>query len=302
MGGKLLIRVAFCTIARAERLTSPTTGSSPANQPISNYMETILAHSLLTICLLSIGCASVDVTPEATPSLTLVSYETPAEPSVEIVSEPRNRTTSWPQEEYSEGTTEGTTEGENTIEVYLGARTLSDDDWGATVGSAEYDLSSQRAFGIGGTESIGMDEVSWEWAILYSTSSDSNTIDVSDLGFPELGLVDVELSTDTIEFNVGARKNFPISDALFTPYAGLGLGLLRTSIEAAASADGESASVSFRDTAIGVYMHGGLSTMLDDSVSLGLDFRLLTGASYGSDLDGLDGDYSQFMLVLGFVH
>ncbi|MFT4542595.1 MAG: opacity protein-like surface antigen [Planctomycetota bacterium] len=179
-----------------------------------------------------------------------------------------------------------------TFEIMLGSREMSDGDWDVSDGSDNWDLSTHSVFGIGSSRAPADGSISPEWSLLIAQGSDSDNV----------GAVKVDLDATSIEFGFGARKTFNIDGSPIAPYIGAGIGLVTTVIEASGSAGGQSASIAESDSALGVYFHGGANFWVGDSFSLGLDYRVLTGAGYVDALDGLDADYSQFMFVLGFAN
>ena len=104
----------------------------------------------------------------------------------------------------------------------------------------------------------------------------------------------VDVTNSFLETWVGGRATF--GDGPLLPYVGAGLSLVLARVE------GESGgtSVSDDDTGVGLYLHAGVLYLIGGRFFVGVDARILTGASvelFGIDTDA---DYTQIAGVVGW--
>jgi len=157
----------------------------------------------------------------------------------------------------------------NRIWVYLGQRSLDEDDWAP--------LEDQPMFGVEFSSERPGSILGWEVGLMGSYTSDD--------------VFGVSLDATTGEIYGGVRKTFLQSTV--RPYVGAGLSAINARLEGG--------GVSDDDTSLGIYGHGGAIVMLGQSFHLGLDLRGLFGTDV--ELFGVSGDadYVQLALVLGWL-
>ncbi|MBV1929086.1 MAG: porin family protein [Gammaproteobacteria bacterium] len=174
------------------------------------------------------------------------------------------------------------------FDVMLGSRTMTNDDWDA----GYVDLSVQPMIGIGGAAQGSDSGIGTEWALLIASVEKELTINGSS----------TDVSAASLEVDFGLRKTFNTAESRVRPFVGGGVALITTTAETEVQIGDLSADGSESDTAFGLYIHAGASVALGNNFALGLDYRVLTGANYGGDLEDSfgDADYDQFMIVLSF--
>jgi Outer membrane protein beta-barrel domain len=175
----------------------------------------------------------------------------------------------------SQSPTDGSTptaSRDHQIKVYLGQRSLDEDDWSP--------VEDQAALQLEYSHESPDDAVGWEVGI--GGSADDDTIDV---GF---GPQDVTLATG--EFYGGVRKSFGAGNV--RPYIGGGLSFINLDVEVD--------SASEDDSSLGLYLHGGVEFLLGQSFALGVDLRTLFGSEITIAGFDTDADYAQLALTLGW--
>ena len=175
----------------------------------------------------------------------------------------------------SQSATAGSTQAashEHQIKLYLGQRSLDEDDWAP--------VEDQVAFQLEYSHESPADAVGWEVGI--GGSADDDTIDI---GF---GPQDVTVATG--EIYGGVRKSFGSGNV--RPYVGGGLSFINL--------DAEVDSASEDDSSLGLYLHGGVEFLLGQSFALGLDLRTLLGSEITLAGFDTDADYLQLALTVGW--
>lgn len=184
----------------------------------------------------------------------------------------------------------------------IGASNLFDNNW--------YDRGGQDTYGLayhyGSPGAIG-----WEAGVLFGSGDTTNNIHLG------TGTVDGTKTTpgvtesETTELFLGLR--YEADTGSIRPYVGAGVCYIDAKEYFAWSdppsspgAPLGSGSASGTGTTAGFYLHAGVNLMLDDSVSIGLDYRSVLGTENIDFFPGLvdDGgtsmDSSVVSLVLGF--
>lgn len=141
------------------------------------------------------------------------------------------------------------------VNFFLGSKTLDDDDWDP--------LEEQGEFGI----KVDFKQRSWpvSIAIDYSYSSDDDDLLIWD---PFLGFVDLDVEGNTSELSFGVRKiwdHFPI----VRPFIGGGIAFIGAEIEESAFGY----SISDDDTAMGIWIGGGVYWTVSEHFNIGLDLK-----------------------------
>lgn len=129
--------------------------------------------------------------------------------------------------------------------------------------------------------------VGFEVGLAYS-SDDESAVD------PLIGPFDIE--GEFFEIYAGLRKTWGFANDRFHPYLAAGGSLIDANAEIAMG----SSSFSDDDSSLGGYVHSGVYYDITDHLHVGIDGRWL----FGTDLDfgglGVEADYLQVALVLGF--
>lgn len=180
------------------------------------------------------------------------------------------------------------TSDRSVLEFGLGGRVMADNDWDVDSGDIQIDLSAQNVFHFGSYTIPTDGSVGLEWSADIATASDKDTVSGEK----------VELKSTTIDLGVGARKSFVTDASPIAPYVGAGISAITTLVEA--TGDDSGITVSNDDSAAGIYVHTGVNFFFSESMSLGLDYRLTTGANYIDALDGSNANNSQLLFMLGF--
>jgi hypothetical protein len=157
---------------------------------------------------------------------------------------------------------------EHQFTVYLGQRSLDEDDWSPVEdqGALQLEYASESP-----DAAVG-------WEVGLGGSSDDDTFG----GFDVTG--------STAELYGGVRKTF--GSGTVRPYVGGGLSFINAEVEVG--------SASEDDSSVAMYLHGGVQFLLGDSFALGLDLRALLGSDITiAGVDG-DADYGQAALTLGW--
>jgi hypothetical protein len=168
------------------------------------------------------------------------------------------------------------------INVFLGSKTLDDDDWDP--------IDKQDEFGI----KVDFRQRSWpvSIAIEYSYSSDEDDMLIWD---PFFGYVDLDIEGNTSELCFGVRKiwdHFP----MVRPFIGGGIAFISAEFELSALGD----SVSDDDTAFGIWIGGGVYWTISEHFNIGLDLKWSEAQEV--TLFGVDGEAggSHFGLLVGY--
>lgn len=168
------------------------------------------------------------------------------------------------------------------INLVTGPRTMENDFWG------ELGLDDQAVLGLEITGKPDSPAFSPEIGFFYGFGS-------KDLG------EGVKLVSDSFSIDLGLRYTYPIGGFMY-PYAGGGVSMLQTSFRLDLEGDdqqSQEADDAKAERAFGGYYHGGVYFKITDTVNLGVDYRVLGGASY-KDIEDFDADYTQFLITLGF--
>ncbi|MDP6540525.1 MAG: outer membrane beta-barrel protein [Planctomycetota bacterium] len=163
--------------------------------------------------------------------------------------------------------------------LHLGQRFLDEDGWEP--------VSDQFTIGVETDTYRPEDGWGMELGALYSR--DDGT-------FPIEGLESVEATGKTWEVYVGVRRTLETRKGKAHPYLGAGLTWIWSSFDASS----DEQTFSGDDDSPAIYLHGGVMWRVGASLNVGLDLRVVTGASADMfDIDG-DADYAQAALGLGF--
>ncbi|MDP6409221.1 MAG: outer membrane beta-barrel protein [Planctomycetota bacterium] len=163
--------------------------------------------------------------------------------------------------------------------VHLGQRALDADGWEP--------VSDQLTLGVETDTYRPADGWGMEMGALYSRDEGTRAID---------GLSSVEAKGATWELYLGARKTLKTSVGKAHPYLGGGLTWIWSDFEASSGDQ----TLSGSDDSPALYLHCGVIWRVGASLNVGLDLRVVTGAS--ADMFGIDGDadYAQVALGVGF--
>jgi len=162
-----------------------------------------------------------------------------------------------------------TAEKSNRVSVYLGGRSLDEDDYDP--------VDRQGVLGIEFARETPGSGIGWEVGVFASAKED------------DVAGIDVEGSTR--EIYAGLRKSF--GDQIIRPVIGVGAALINSKIDGNGQDDD--------DSSLAAYAHVGIGADVSPSVTLGLDLRFL----FGSDLElggvDTDADYGQLAFFVGFA-
>ena len=158
---------------------------------------------------------------------------------------------------------------ENRISIYLGQRSLDEDDYAP--------VEDQATLGFEYSQEAAGSAFGWEVGIMGSSDDDRVA------GF------DVEARTG--ELYGGIRKSF--GDDAVRPFVGGGLAIINSEIEVVGAGSDD-------DSSFAAYLHGGVALAVSESFLLGLDLRLLFGSQLEIVGIDTDADYGQIALFLGF--
>jgi len=156
------------------------------------------------------------------------------------------------------------------IWIYLGRRSLDEDDWSP--------LEDQATFGLEFSMEAPDSAIGWEIGLMGSGTSET--------------VLATSVDATTGEFYGGVRKTF-MRDTTIQPYFGAGVSFITAKLEGG--------GVSDDDSSLGFYGHGGATAQLGQSFQIGLDLRTLFGTDV--NLFGVDADvdYFQLAIVLGWL-
>lgn len=158
---------------------------------------------------------------------------------------------------------------ENRFSIYLGQRSLDEDDYDP--------VEDQATLGFEFSQEKVDSAIGWEIGIMGSGADE------------EVGATDVEGRTG--ELYGGVRKSF--GHNVVRPYVGAGLAFINSDIEVSGVGSDD-------DTSLAGYAHGGVAFAVSEAFLLGLDLRVL----FGSDLEiagiDTDADYGQLALFMAF--
>lgn len=159
---------------------------------------------------------------------------------------------------------------DNRVSLYLGQRSLDEDDYAP--------VDKQATLGVEYARETAGSVIGWEVGLMASGDED------------DVGGFNVKGSTG--ELYGGIHKSF--GTGTVRPYVGAGLAYIGSKVEVSGVGDDD-------DSSAAGYAHAGVTFDLGPSFFLGLDARLL----FGSDLEiagvNTDADYGQLALVLGFA-
>jgi opacity protein-like surface antigen len=178
------------------------------------------------------------------------------------------------------------------FDLFLGTKSLSKKDWSIDNGSSgpNLDLSELDVFGISFAGMPADGGIGKVLSFRFAHASDDD----------DFGGERFEGSSTSFEVGLGGRKTFHFDEFPVHPYLGAGLAVISTTIDS--NQEGPDVDLPSADgIAFGLYLQGGAMITINDSVSLGLTYRVLTGADYNGDLDGADADYGHLMFTLGFI-
>lgn len=158
---------------------------------------------------------------------------------------------------------------DNSLAVYLGARSLDQSDYEP--------LDDQALFGV-------------EYAL--ERSGESFGFEAALLGsYDDVGLFGTTREASTAEVSFGLRKTF--GQETVRPRLGAGISFIGATIEGGGSRDD--------DSSLAGYAHGGLGVRMSDAVELGFDFRVLFGSELRLEGQDTDADYSQFAFFVAWA-
>jgi opacity protein-like surface antigen len=159
---------------------------------------------------------------------------------------------------------------DNRVSIYLGQRSLDEDDWEP--------IDDQAMLGFEYVREQSGAPIGFEIGLMFSGDEDD--------------ILGTDIEGATAEIYGGVRKTFG-SDVV-RPYIGGGLSLVSARVDIEGLGDDD-------DTTFGGYLHGGVGFQVSDLIVLGLDLRFLFGSDF--DIGGLDvgSEYMQAALFLGFA-
>ena len=167
------------------------------------------------------------------------------------------------------------------VNFFLGSKTLDEDDWEP--------LEDQAEFGI----KVDFKQQSWPVSIAIDSSYSSDDGDLL-IWDSFLGFVDLDIEGNTSELSLGVRKiwdHFPI----VRPFIGGGIAFISAEMEGSAFG----ISVSDDDTAMGIWIGGGVYWTISEHFNLGLDLRWSKAEVTLFDEDGEAGG-THFGLLIGY--
>jgi hypothetical protein len=163
--------------------------------------------------------------------------------------------------------------------LHLGQRALDQDGWEP--------VADQFTVGVETDTYRPEDGWGMEMGVFFSRDAGSMVIE---------GLSSVEAKGTTWEAYLGVRKTIRTRVGGARPYLGGGLTWIWSDFEASSAEQ----TISGSDDSPAVYLHGGVTWRVGASLNVGLDLRVVSGAS--ADMFGIEGDadYAQAALGLGF--
>ncbi|MFQ5504862.1 MAG: outer membrane beta-barrel protein [Planctomycetota bacterium] len=221
---------------------------------------------LVLFLLLPAGCASVAHPEEA------IRASSPALSGAEVPPPV------WPNTGHR-GPRRGISSADGTVSLLFGRRSLDDEFFWSP-------LEEQFVFGLEAEFRFGDSPVGLELGLQPS----ADTATVTALG------VDVDVDVVLVEAYIGPRVTLDLDEAPLSFYAGAGLNVVAASVTFEALGVG----IDDDDAGTGGYAHIGALLWVGETVAVGVDVRVASGADLTLFGGSADADYKQAAAVLSF--